>query len=324
MRFKEIAIKVKNDEITFDYCGHDTYDTKENFISNFEHLVEYANGAGDGKWSIRPNENMEETNLSMRNFYQQRIDAEIEENKSIMSIEPEHCSGCGYRLRWVLNGNKLTLREFYNDKIKIPGKKWLGSFDHFPIEYRCPYEKLKPFCGKIKVSSRLILLNFFKGVEDTPKGKKYTREWSLNDLIGRHNITKYKSKKNIAYGQMSNMSIGIYVNENRDCVIVGPAYHPAEVEEYDSDEEYEIAISKPVFDGFNIVGTMSLRVWRWEATDLETIGDYNQFIQDHEDQEIIEIDVKHGVWEFKHYFDRIEEYENENNHCYSKFTLKQS
>lgn len=324
MRFQEIVMKIKNDEINLDSCGHEAWSPDKHLISHCEHLVEYANGKGDGTWSIRENETTDETNLGMRKFYQRMLDNEIEENQSIAgSYEAEHCSGCGERLQWVLNGNKLTLREFYNDQIQVPGKKWQGAFDLHPLDYRCPYEHPIAFGGEIKISSRLIFVNFFRGIEDAPEGKKYTREWSLNDLIGRDNITKYKcATQNIAYGQMSNMSIGIYVNENKDCVIVGPAYHPAECEEYDSDEAFEEAIKKPVFDGFEMVGTICLDVWRWEATDLATIGEenYDKLVEDHRNRGIVEIDVKHGIWKFEHYFDRTEdEFEDL---CYSKFTLK--
>jgi hypothetical protein len=130
MKFQEIVMKIKKDEINLDSCGHEVWSAHGNLISQFEHSLEYANGAGDGTWSIREDESMDETNLRMRAFYQRRLDNEIEENQSIAgSHEAEHCSGCGERLQWVLNGNKLTLREFYNDQIQVPGKKWKGDFD---------------------------------------------------------------------------------------------------------------------------------------------------------------------------------------------------
>lgn len=322
MKFQEIAMRVKSGEITFDSFGHYVSKRcKENFIKSFEDLIEYSNGKGDGKWSIRDDETIEKTNLGMREFYQRRLDNEIKENQSITSsYEAEHCSGCGERLQWVLNGDKLTLREFYNSEIQVPGVKWKGGFDLHPLDYRCPYENPKPFCGEIKVSSRLIFANFFREIEDSPEGQKYTEKWSLNNLIGRENITNYKCTKNVAYGQMSNMSIGIYVNENKDCIIVGPAYHPEENKGYETDEEYEIAISKPVFDGFEMIGSICLDVWRWEATDLATIGEenYDKLVEDHGNRGIVEIDVKHGVWKFEHYFDRL----NEDDNCYSRFVLK--
>lgn len=324
MKFKEIALKVKNDEITLDSCGHRISEQmKDRFISHFENLEKGAVGEKDGKWTIREDETMEETNRSMREFYQRHLDNEIQENESLFpSCEGSHCFGCGEKLNWVLNGDKLTLRQFYNHEIQRPNLKWKGGFDLRPLDYRCPYEHAKPFSGEIKVSSKLIFANFFRWVDDSTEENKYKEEYCINYLIGRENTTKYKCANNIAYGQMSNMSIGIYVNENKDSIIIGPAYHPIEFSEEAclmNDEEYEAALKKPVFEGFKLAGTICLGVWRWEATDFKTIGKENYAELIKENQDIVELKVKHGIWQFEHYFDRLED---EKDYCYSKFNLK--
>jgi len=322
VKFQEIATRVKSGEITLDSCGHlISKKIKEDFIKNFEDLVESANGSNDEKWIVREGETMEERNLEMREFYQRMLDREIKENKSLVSSEKENCFGCGEKLQWIFNANKLTLREFYNKEIQNPNRKSKGDFDAHSLDYRCPYEHPKPFVGEIKVSSRLIFANFFRQIEDSPEDKRYTEFWSLNNLVGRENITKHKCKKNVAYGQMSNMSIGIYVNENKDSIIVGPDCNPAEYKKYDSDEEYEAACDKSVFEGYQLVDTICLDVWRWEATDLDTIGEknYNTLVEDQRSSGLVEINAKHGIWKFEHFFDSLDEYSE--NYCYAKLTL---
>lgn len=331
MNLYEINTRIKSGEITFDPCGHTIGESR--FARILEETIADANGASDGLWSLKTYETIEETNANMRSHFHSILSHNYEENDvvNIVRCEDEQCFGCGENLRWVLNGDKLTLRHYFNPN-KVSDKKRIfssiGDWESFPLDYKCPYENPKPFIGEIQVNSRLIFVNTFSHVKSYPDGVfSRSPEWCINYLRGRENVTKYKCNQNVASGHMGNMSIGIYLNENKDSIIIGPAYNPIELEleldESISDEEFEEAISKSFFEGYEMAGKISLEVWKWEASDFNTIGETN-YIQAKEDNKycgMVELDVKHGIWGFEHYFHTIkEDYEN---YCYSKFSLKE-
>lgn len=98
------------------------------------------------------------------------------------------------------------------------------------------------------------------------------------------------------------------------------------------DDEYLKLIETPVFENYELVGTVSCGVWRWEATDENTLGkeglkklkkDKKEFCMD-----IVKLDVAHGVWEWQHWFNQCNndyppEFELPEKYVYSKFTLKE-
>lgn len=325
MKIIEIFEKVKSGDMILDSAGHSV---NENFLRRLQHCFDNANGAGDGGWSKREGKSVEEVDRSMRDFHQRVLDYHLEQDEVITgSVDTsEVCFGCGQRLGWVLTGDKLQLRNYYRDN---PEARFGGEFFNHPTDYRCPWETVKPFCYDINVNSKLVFVNFFRFSEDAPDGKKYLNEYSLNYTQGRYNITKYKSAHNVAYGQMTNTSVGVYVNDEKTSVIIGPAWHPAEYEEFETDEEWEKAISKPLFEGYKMVGTICLDVWRWEATDIETIeknGSSLEKIQE-ERRDLVVLDVKHGLWAVQHNYDVIrcdpdDNAEEKFNYIYSRFDLK--
>lgn len=303
MKVSEICELVRSGEIVLDYAGHHVNATVERFLANHDRNLSMAAGANDGKWSNDRNEPVEEVNASMREHYQRKLDWNVEQEETFeMMGEREYCFGCGESIKWVLTGNKLQLREvIVKDK-----KAKFGAREHiYPVDYVCEFHEPQPTKGQIKVSSRLLFANFFRGIEDAPKDKKYSEEYSLNSLAGRKRITKYKAKHNVAYGQMGNMSIGIYVNQEKDSILVGPNCHPAEYEEHESEEEYETALKASLFNGYELAGGICLDVWRWEATDLNTIGkkNYSKLVKENEYRGIVELDVPYGLWEFEHMYD---------------------
>ena len=316
MKFSEIAEKVKNGTIVFDTCGHSfSRSFKEQFVDRYERDLASANGSNDGNWKERDGLSAEETDKRMRDFYQCILDFEADKDEPISyHYDGDYCYGCGETLKWILNGDILTPRYFYNHKKK--------DFNIHPIDYRCLFEAPRPTTGEIEVGSTLVFANFFQWVEDAPEGKKYSLDYDLCSIRGLENITKYKCAHNIAYGQMSNMSIGIYVNSTKDSIIIGPAYHPAESKEFESEEEYCAALDKPVFEGYELVGTVCCDVWRWEATDANTIGEEGEkeLAKRFRYNKPIRLDVKHGIWQFEHYFENLKD---DDRYCYSKFTLKE-
>lgn len=312
MKVREICNKLRSGEITLDYAGHKVTQTKEILLERFDDNVELAGGSNDGKWrsANEPEctpEKIAETNASMRSFYQMSIDREIAQEESLRYVHlGDHweCHCCGEHLHWTLTGDKLQLRNYIvSDKTKPCGIDFVNR----PVDYVCPWGVPKPIVGEIKVASRLLLANFFR-FEDTPDGDKWSDKYSLSTLSGRNEIAQYKAKEqNIAYGQMGNTSVGVYVNDAKDSVIIGPNCHPAEYGEYETNAEYKAAVDAPIFPGYTKVGEISLEVWRWEATELNTVGDKYEELKE---RDLVEIDVQHGDWVFQHNYDVIRQLED--------------
>lgn len=313
MKVRDICEKVERGDIVLVCAGHQYNDHLKRFINEYKTKLANSLGAADGKWENSRNEDIDLINLRMRNFYSNLLDLEVQENESLSySMEPIKCFGCGQSLSWVLSGNSLIPRQYY----KIRSGKVV--YKQHSAGYRCPYEDPKPLTGEIEINSKMIFSNYFRGFEDCPDRFKYTDEWSLNFLIGRENITKYKAERNIAYGQMENMSIGVYVNKERTSIIIGPSYNPSEWDDYESEEDYEKACKEPIFENYELIGTISCGVWRWECSDLNTVKNDYQIILD-EGLDLVEIDVPYGKWAFEHYYG----YTQEKGYIYSKLDLVQ-
>lgn len=320
MTFQEIVEKVKTNEITLNLHGHKTHhNLKQLLIKDYEETIQLSLGKNDNKWSQRPNKSVEEINEEMRKFFKAKLNCEVEETKEIStwSFESQECIGCGEKLSFILNNNSLDL-QFYYDHNK-------NDFTQFPADYICLYAIPKPFKGKINVSSKMIFANFFTHIEDEPEGKKYTQDYSLSTLKGRENITKFKESNNIAYGQMSNTSIGIFLHPNKKSIIIGNPYIADEILDKMSDKEYKEYKKTnkklpSIIEKHKLIGNISLEVWRWECTDIKTLDkNYNKIIQDFKKRNInvVEVNTEHGTWEFEHYFDTQT---NPNKNIYAKLT----
>lgn len=317
MKVREICEKVRSGEITLDYAGHRVGIDKEELLKRFDDNVNLGNGSNDGKWQSieKPDDKdkrtPEEINASMRDFYNRHLDFEIEQEDTLRwggLHDHRVCYNCGQYLHWTLTGEKLRLRNHYEEDPKHKrGYDWVNH----PADYVCPLQEPKPFVGEIKVESQLLLANFFRSIEDTPQGKEYGEEYSLETMAGRIERAKYKASHNVAYGQMGNTTVGIYINEAKDSIIVG-RWH-------DEDDRYA---------GYVQVGDISLDVWRWEATDLNTVVKSGVTLEaleeDHKYRGLIVLDVPHGVWKFTHNYDIIRRLDNEAEFdgIYAKLELK--
>lgn len=330
MKLRDICELLKKDEITLDYAGHSIYSDKKYLIERYEDKVALENGQNDGKWSNERKENIDEVNARMRDFYKSNLDSEIEQEDTLRwgnlhdAIE---CRGCGERLHWTLTGNKLQLRNYYDVH---PKYKRGYEFVNHPVDYVCPFKDPKPFIGEIKIESTLLIANFFHEFEDEPEGQKYSDEYSLDSFAGRFNRAKYKAEQqNVAYGQMGNTSVNVYLNNEKTSVIIGPTYHPNEFKDFATDEEYYAAMAIPLFPGYELVGRVELEMWRWEATDLKTLEKKNTTIESLREQEhnqyrgLVELDVKYGTWKFQHNYDLIRRIGDEEkfNYQYARLDL---
>lgn len=116
--------------------------------------------------------------------------------------------------------------------------------------------------GEINVESDLVFANYMNDLKaDTPKEKEYSDEYNLCKFYGRRRITEWKAKnQNVAYGQMGNMGLSVYVNKEKDHIILTESYI-----------ESDIKVKKLKDMGMKKHGdNISLSVWRWEATDVNT------------------------------------------------------
>lgn len=307
MRVRDICEKLRSGEMTLDYAGHIISIDLDTMIEMYDNDVEVSNGSMDNKWNSLKDEDVTpekiaETNQRMRDFYKKNLDFEIEQDGSFhwgRIHDHQVCHNCGEHLNWTLTGDKLQLRNRWGEY----------NFENHPVDYICPLSDLKPFVSEIKIESDLVVANYFEFIPDIFTDREYSHEYSLNHLAGRIRRAEYKATKNVAYGQMGNMSIGVYLNEAKDSVIIGNW----DDKKYEDDEE---GVDR--YPGYKMVGEISLGVWRWEATDLNTILSHGKTLEDVKKDfprdNVIVCDVVHGTWTFQHNYDvmRHRDYDEDN------------
>lgn len=266
MKLEQFTQDLKDGTITIDTCGHD--------INAKQVLKEIVN------------------KLQMV-IYHKYWDENSQIVKNLLFFNWNQCYRCGERLELSLCGNLLKFNRI------------IGTDTCHPDSYRCEFENLKPFVGTININSNLIIANYFKNIVPEPSKEDEYGKYYLNVFKGRYSLAEYMAVHNVAYGQMGNMSIGVFVHPNKKSIIIGNSYY-----EDEGDDINEI-------EGHFYEGSICLDVWRWEATDLNTIGDngYNE-------HNSVECDVEHGVWQFEHFYDMHREEDREDESpIYSKFTL---
>jgi hypothetical protein len=154
-----------------------------------------------------------ETDRSMREFYRRDLDRGYSlKSKLNESSSDCKCPACGNSYDIVLTDeNTISLR---------PGFRMRAVGD-FNIECAHPNGP-EHARGEIAVDSDMLFANFFPSIkDDCPTAKKYSDEFNLCSYSGRRNITEWKAKnQNVAYGQMGNMSLAVYVNAKKDHIIL--------------------------------------------------------------------------------------------------------
>lgn len=271
MKMSEICQGVIDGTIEIDCCGHRCNDPKEKLLDWFSHTTEYANGNGDA---------------DTRACYQCELDNEPGPDQPLSLFQMEnYCFSCGKRLKLIYRGGKLELRHWYDPD--APNKRW-GKGNHAIQESQCEFENDPPYGGEIEIKSSLVIGCFFVGLEDDcPEDEQYGDKYDLNCHGGRMARSKWKlENQKVAYGQMTNTSIGIYVNTEGTSVIIGPAW-----------------LDDTRIQDHELVGTVSLSVWRWEASDKDNLGEHYQKTIDAEHVDNpVDIKVVPGTWKYTHYF----------------------
>ena len=133
-------------------------------------------------------------------------------------------------------------------------------------------------------------------------------------MAGRKKVCEYKQSLNVACGQMTNTSVGIYVNKEKTSIIIGDAYW----EEDDCEDEKK---DRKAIEGYRKVGRICCDVWRWEATDLKTLGGKSAVDELKKRQDVVQVNAVHGNWRFEHYYEMIRQDQSDNENLYSKFDL---
>lgn len=249
----------------------------------------------------------------------------VKVGKSVRDDEKGYCWDCGGRFEFVLiSENTISIIDsIYRYKLL---DKVCKSWDE-KNEYRFKIDDI-PKC-KVDVgiketgivteigvpSGELIITNHF-GKEDSiydPEDDRMEYD-SINSISGRMEMAKILAEKDIAYAQMGNMPINVYVNEAGTEIIIGDEYY------FDGDFEHIRS-----FEGFKKIGYISLSVWRWQAADKEVLNRFNYPIPenlkmgevvDHEYMDYALLKVKPGKWKIEHFYD-VRKCEDE---IYSKLT----
>ena len=197
-----------------------------------------------------------------------------------------YCFECGRNLPYVLKDSKT---------ISL-GLTWEQEKNN-EMDNTCPMkDKGKSFSFEIKVTSgKLVFANYFDDRKTDDQGNKveifepedrWSDKWSLNSALGRMNITRhYAEQHNIAYAQMGNMSIAVFVNKAHDGIIIG-------------DTERR-RIQKHTY-----VDEISLSVWRWMATDLAVLEKHGIA----PGEESIVLDVPNGIYRVTNYYEFFDSY----------------
>lgn len=329
MNLHEIIKRLREGSLDIDFQGHlwandpnqkeaHAHSKKqllERLYEYYEDLVVNAAGAGDGKWSMEhwKDKSIEEVNKDMRAHYQRYLDRKNDNLECFNFWKEYKCWSCG-----------ASLYLYYDDKrdVILASHTWDNKKGLFKW---CELPLMEPTKDSITIDGNIVFMNFFPSLrDDCPDEDKYSEPYSLNYFLGRKNITHWKAKnQNVAYGQMGNMSVGIYVNPAKDHIIVSSPY----LSDYVGGEEsrYDIAEAKNILDNYQYMGDICLGVWRWEATDFSTLGitDIKDFEkkQKKDYHDVVSFDVKPGTWEFTHYYDQSRTWDYEPT-IYSELKLK--
>lgn len=314
MKFSEICEKLKSGEFTIDKCGHHVNNPLEYVLRKYNHMVENANGANDGKWTAFDSDkgNTEEEksanrDKTMRDIYQRDLDRECEvesdADKSPMTFIggglESYCFHCGKRMNYSFNGMGFSINMKFDDS--------LGKYGKFVYSERCELENPKPYKVKIDVAENLVFANWFANSDgnkdDCPEGERYTEKYDLNAMLGRLNIAKWKAEnQNIAYAQIGSCgSTAIWYNKDKNHGYITTAWF-SESDEFYNEKTKKYDIPK-FLKGYKEIGRTEVGVWRVEMGDTSRVDMNQLYKRFRRDEYTILQDTPKGTWEFTSYGD---------------------
>lgn len=301
----EICENILSDKLKVNMCSHNSVSKSDNPLfevkSYFKRCLEMLNNQLD-TW--KDNERMNKFITSIINN-KTKIG---EYNVLGTTCDGYYCWDCGDRLKPVLTSkNEISLISAIKFNDLSNGSSNKVNVSDIP---ECEAKGIKDMltCNINVPSGKLSFTNMFEKDEINDMDNN-----DINDLLGRKKLMEYLSKKDIGYGQMSNMSVDVWKKLDGTEVLITEPY-----DKYENDLSY---------DGFENMGNISLSVCRWMCGDVKTLEKYNEFIPDmkvdtHKEEgyrDYILLDVKKGEWIIEHYFDIEEDREDK---IYSKIYLK--
>jgi len=255
--------------ISIDMAGHRSHEEeylRKNLIERLSRLIEYCY------------EKKDERRQDWFDFEMRPL--EIGDHIGLLHGLETYCFECGRELPYVLkDANTITLGLTYEQE------------DNHETDNTCPMKDMgKSFSFEIKIESgKLVFSNYFDDRKTDDRGEeievfepedRYSERWSLNSAMGIMNRTKfYAEQHNIAYAQMGNMGIGIFINKAHNSIIVG---------------DFERRRIK----GHKFVDRISLAMWRWMAADLTVLKKHGIV----PDEDSIILDVANGVYKVTNYY----------------------
>ena len=218
-----------------------------------------------------------------------------------------HCFSCGKRL--IFRANSPTDVQVIEHRYHNPENKWLGG-KFIPDDSPCPFKDgVPPTEAVINVpTGRLVFVNFFGNYEEHDPKREH--EYSLNHDAGRMKLAEYyATKHNIGFGQMGNMSVGVYCNKQTNRIWIATPYDPKEQEILQEGEkgyeewkkECEQFDEMTVKNKAKFRGSISCEVWRWMCCDAKFIDKKYWKPKDYSDDPIV-VRVQPGRYKIRHMY----------------------
>lgn len=319
----EILQGLKNKTVSINFNGHFNVNfvgqdqLSSRFIKDFEedvnHEVSYMNGKGDDKWSNRDGEDMKKVNSDMREFYRRKLYCDYDLEWNFWDWKGRDCPNCGERMFFYMDNEKkqvFTSCTYKSEELKN--------------EKICEFSDPKPYKGKIFLSEAVVANYFKKDYGAIREIEDYYSRYNINSLAGRVRTADWMlENQKRAYGQMGNMSVAVYLNKDRNHILIANSWI-GDLESYDYSGE-AIEKAKNILDNYDYLGRISLEVWRYEVADFSNTGLEKKEIKEYQKkkkndyyQDNIIFNVVPGEYEFTHYYD-IQE--NESDIIYGEFKL---
>lgn len=338
---KEIMNLLKEDKFKFSFSGHTNdngeraiKDAKRSVLGSLEFVDMYNNEMITGLELAKSkgedyqrNEGLSAIKLADIDkeiaYYRDRLksfeERKIKETEQIdwSSFREFHCFKCGMELNYILlDENTIGLgattsmnKEDIWDctcsfKDGAKGHSYYITVPTGELVFANYFDDRKTYTEADK-DRDCYIDNDRKEMEIFEPKDKWSRELSLNSHAGRIGLMNhYSSKHNIAFGQMGNMSVGIYIKKGKkDRIVISSAYLSDRVE---SDDKELASKSEKFLKEHRLLGCISLEVWRWMAADMSILKKNKISIKlakkgDYRDENIL-VKVKKGKWKVTHQF----------------------
>ena len=328
MTLLQLKEGLENNTITIDYKGHNVDSILDTITWEVEHNKNFIKEIKNGEALTYKKETytQEEAN-NMIKLLTIKLEHNFEIGGHFIDVGDHCCYDCGKKLYISPTGEysvSLIDMDFINSESERQGiKKYHPVKVDSSLIPECSVKSLR-YSGKlvseIKVpTGELLFTNFFKEEKIYTMPNEYSIKNSINSISGRNNLMQYLSTQNIGYGQMSNMSVNVFVNNAGDEIIIG-----AECGYNEEDGEFDIS-----HEGFINYGSISLGVWRWMCGDIQILKEHGEKIPknitpnkkvENDYMDYILATVKPGIWVIEHFFDFVTD--DEEIEIYSKLYLK--